>query len=204
MNSDDAAREALDERRDHERRIRHNPWARAADSQLGAWLDTFGARYAGCAVDETGDRVLRWVFPRGSSGAPARRWRELLLCSLGGDRDSWEIVYREAGESRLRGNVRYYASTSTRGDVSQLRSSAAELVDAGLRHLNKPVATCGHAFPDPRLLPGLALAAATALVVLTFLLGWPAELLLLVVPPLLAALAWFLVSAYRVWLGLYT
>lgn len=200
MNSDTPGPgEAAAER---ERRLRLNPWARAADSQLGAWLDTLGARYAGCAVGEQGDRELRWIFPAEHGGTPGRRWRELLVRSLGGDRDRWELVYRESGESRLRGTVNYYASTSARGDLSQLRERAGELVDAGLRHLPRPVSTCGHAHRDPRHLPGVALAAAVALLAVALLAGWPAPVLLLAVPLVVVSGAWLARRAIRVAFGL--
>ncbi|MGW4528316.1 hypothetical protein [Amycolatopsis sp. NPDC004378] len=203
MNSDNTRRRGdVDGEREH--RFRLNPWARAADSQLGAWLDTLGARYTGCAVSDQGDRELCWIFPHGHGGTPGRRWRELLVRSLSGDRDRWELVYRESGASRLRGRVNYYASTSARGDLSQLRARAGELVDAGLRHLPRPVATCGHAHRDPRLLPGVAVAAAVALLAVALLAGWPAPVLLLAVPLVVVTGGWLAARAVRVFFGLPT
>ncbi|HEY3692837.1 MAG TPA: hypothetical protein VGL46_21555 [Pseudonocardiaceae bacterium] len=200
MNGDNpCGDEVADER---ERRIRLNPWARAADSQLGAWLDTLGARYAGCAVDEQGDRELRWIFPAGRDGTPGQRWRELLVRSLGGNRDRWELVYRESGESRLRGTVNYYASTSARGDLSQLRGRAGELVDAGLRHLARPVATCGRVHRDPRLLPGVTVAGVVVLLAVVLLVGLPPVVLLLAMPLIVLTGGWLTMRAIRVAFGL--
>lgn len=202
MVRDDASRDNNDERADLERRIRYSPTARAAHNQLGAWLDDLGARYAGCAVGEQGDRKVRWVFPRGSHGASNRRWRELLACSLGGDRDRWELVYREVSESRWLGTVYHYASTSSRGDLAWLRSGAAELVNAGLRHVSRPVATCGHDQLDPRLLPGITAVVACVVLVATLSLSWPVLVLWSLVPMLIGAVGWFAVCARLVAVGL--
>jgi hypothetical protein len=202
MVRDDASRGNNDERADLERRIRYSPTARAAHGQLGAWLDLLGARYAGCAVDDQGDRTARWVFPRGSQGASKRRWRELLACSLGGDRDRWELVYREVGESRWLGTVYHYASTSSRGDLAWLESCAAELVDAGLRHVSRPVATCGHDQLDPRVLPGLTAVVACVLLVASLWLSWPVLVLWSFALLLIGAVGWFAVCVRLVAVGL--
>lgn len=184
-------------------RIRLNRWARAADGELGDWLEGLGADYAGCAVDDHGTRALAWVFPRGRLGATRRRRRELLVRALGGDPDRWELIYRETGVARVRGTVCSYASTSTRATLTELRPGAARLVDAGLPHLPSPVDTCGHSYPDPRLLPGLAVAAA-AILLLAAMLANAATAWLLAgsLGLLLAASGWLAVRAARHALGL--
>lgn len=203
MTRDDVSRDRIDERADVERRIRYAPTARAAHSQLGAWLDSLGAHYVGLTVGEQGDREVHWAFPRGHLGASKRRWRELVARSLGGDRDRWELVYREAGESRWLGTVYHYASTSSRGDLAWLGRGATELIDAGLRHLPRPVATCGHAYRDPRLLPGLIVVVASVLLTATLLLSWPAAVLWYLVVLLIGAAGWFAVRVALYRLGQY-
>lgn len=182
-----------------EERIRLNPWARTAHGELDDWLAGLGAAYAGCAVDEDGTRELRWTFPPGQLGAGRRRWRELLVRALGGDHDRWELIYREASESRLRGTVYHYDAASTRSDLTQLRPGAAGLVDAGLQYLPRPVASCGHALPDPRLLSGLAVAVVAMVLILALLADGPvaAVAVWILVGALAVAGGWLAVQAIR-------
>ncbi|WP_158895580.1 hypothetical protein [Amycolatopsis anabasis] len=143
------------------RPYRANRWAVAVHGQAADWLEGLGAEYGACRVDDDGTREISWTLPQGFSfGGKHRRYRQLLFRALHGNRNSWEVVYREAAVALGGGTVRYYASTSTRADLTGLQPAAVRLVQGRLPHLARPVATCGHAVPDGRLAPLLARPAS--------------------------------------------
>ncbi|MEV4649032.1 hypothetical protein [Saccharopolyspora sp. NPDC049357] len=181
--------------------IRLNRWASAAHDALGDWLGEHQAEYVGCAVDDDGTRQLRWQWPTGELGASPGRRRELLVRSLAGDLDGWELVFREVKHSPRGGRVRHYASTSTTGlNLDQLRHAVIELVDAGLEHLGSPTATCGHNGGDNALfitaLGALVLAVLTAL---SMALGWPWLIQMLLFPATLLCTGGLIVQAAQRW-----
>jgi hypothetical protein len=77
-----------------------------------------------------------------------------------------------------------------------------EHVDAGLRHVSRPVATCGHDQLGPQLLPGLTAVVASVLLVASLWLSWPVLVLWSFVPLLVGAVGWFAVCARLVSVGL--
>lgn len=148
------------------RQIRFNPWSRLVASIIGGQLTDLGARYGFCGVLDDGTREVSWVLPSGQHGAPRGRRRVLLFRSLGGDRDTWEVVLREESCPRIDLEailerigvddrlidlvqswpgrpVKHYNSLSRRGCVDDLGTLTGDLIADGLAHHRRPVADCG-------------------------------------------------------------
>lgn len=186
--------------------IRLNRWARTAHEELSDVLDGYQAEYRSCVVDDDGTRQMRWSWQNGELGASSGRRRELLVRSLNGDLDRWELVFREVGNSRVGDRVYYYASTSaSERTLDQLRPSVIELVEDGLEHLDSPTDTCGHIVRHDSLITtalGTLTLALACLAALSLWLDWPGlvQALLFLAAPLCTA--GLLFQALRHWFGL--
>ena len=170
-------------------------WAAAAHDAVGASLAAAGLSYGASRLEPDGSRTVSWHVGRESPHAPPRRRsRRILLRSLGGDLDRWEVVYSERAHSDDGLGVRIYGARTARCDRAGLAATAHALLDAGLPRARRATVAHGLA-PRSRVRVGDPLLGVAVSVVLLAIAR--AQIAL---APSLAAIAVPLLGVSTVWL----